>query len=74
MWTIIIAICYASPVMPTKTECQQLQESTITYHPTKEECEATFDAHAQAIRQELARQGLMLVQFGARCDQAGDPT
>jgi hypothetical protein len=73
MWTIVIAVCYAPMVVPMPPRCQVLTPNAVVYHLSKDECLATADTHQQALAQELARQGLRMVQFGVRCDQVGDP-
>lgn len=73
MWTIVIAVCYAPMFMPAPPKCQALQEAEVVYHQTKDECLATAPEHEQKMAQELARQGMRMVQFGVRCDQVGEP-
>ena len=73
MWTIVVAVCYAPMFMAVPPKCQAFQENEVTYHQTEGGCLATAPEHEARMAQELARQGMRMVQFGVRCDEVGDP-
>ena len=74
MWTIVLAVCHAPMFMEMPPKCETFYEIEVIYHQTEEECLATADTHQEKMAQELANQGMRMVQFGVRCDGIGNPT